>query len=317
MKLRINSWCTLFALVFMCFASYGTILAFRHSGAPDVHLAGQHGLKIPFEVSNDGHIFLHVRVNSSEPLLFGLDSGFEQSAISTTTAKALNLKLYGNSQVTGGGEGTESFSFTKDVSFDVSGVNFKLKEIGVLALDFPSSAPDKPIGGILGYDFISRFVVEIDFTNSFINLYHPRTYRYSGGGNILPIKMIDNYASIPVTVSLPGLVRFTVMLAIDTGANNDIFLNAPFVKRHKLLTSKQETTEAKTLGIGGTSKIRIGRATSVRLGKAVLANPGVQFSLATKGDSASSLSAGHIGNGIFRRFKLVIFDQARRRLILE
>jgi hypothetical protein len=170
MKLQINSWCILFALGFMCFASYGTTLAFWHSSAPDFHLARQHGLQIPFEVSNDGHIFLRVRVNSSEPLLFGLDSGFEQSAISTTTAKALNLKLYGDSEVTGGGEDTESFSFTKDVSFDVSGVNFKLKEIGVLALDFPSSAPNKPIGGILGYDFISRFVVEIDFTNNFINV---------------------------------------------------------------------------------------------------------------------------------------------------
>jgi len=301
----------------MCFASYGTTLAFRHSGARDVHLAGQHGLKIPFELSNDGHIFLQVRVNNSEPLLFGLDSGFEQSAISTTMAKALNLKLYGNSQVTGGGEDTESFSFTKDVSFDVSDVNFKLKEIGVLALDFSSSAPNKPIDGILGYDFISRFVVEIDFTSNFINLHNPRSYRYSGGGNLLPIKMIDNYASIPVAVSLPGIMRFTVMLAIDTGANNDIFFNAPFVKRHKLLTSKQETTEAKALGIGGISKIRIGRATSVRLGRTVLANPSVHFSQATKGDSASNSSAGHIGNGIFRQFKLVIFDQARRRLILE
>jgi hypothetical protein len=312
MKLQINSWCTLFTVALVCLASYGTTLAFSHGGAP-----GQHGLKIPFEVSNDGHIFLHVRVNSSEPLVFGLDSGFEQSAISTTTAKALNLKLYGDSQVTGGGEDTERFSLTKDVSFDVSGVKFKLKEVGVLALDFASSAPNKPIAGILGYDFISRFVVEINFPNNFINLYNPRSYRYRGGGNILPIKMIDNYASIPVTVSLPGLVRFTAMLAIDTGANNDIFLNAPFVKRHKLLTSKQETTEAKALGIGGTSKIRIGRATSVRLGRKVLANPSVQFSLATKGDSASDLSAGHIGNGIFRQFKLVIFDGARRRLILE
>src|SRR5215218_7853785 len=117
MKLQINSWSTLFTLVFMCFGSCGTTLASRHSGAPDVHLAGQHGLKIPFEVSNDGHIFLHVRVNSSEPLLFGLDSGFEQSAISATTAKALSLKVYDDSQVIGGGEDTERFSFTKDVSF--------------------------------------------------------------------------------------------------------------------------------------------------------------------------------------------------------
>ena len=58
--------------------------------------------EIPFEMSDDGHIFLRVRANNSEPLLFGLDSGFEQSAITTKQAKALNLNLYGETQVTGG-----------------------------------------------------------------------------------------------------------------------------------------------------------------------------------------------------------------------
>ncbi len=272
---------------------------------------------IPIEITDDGHIFLRVSVNDSEPLLFGLDSGFEQSAIATKQAKALNLKLYGETQTTGGGENTEDFSFTKDVSFDLSGTKFKLKEVGVLALDFNSPSPNKAVGGILGYDFISRFVVEIDFANKIINLYNPQSYHYRGRGNILPIEMLDNYPSIPAKVRLPGLAPVTAMFEIDTGAGNDIFFYSPFVKNHRLLDSKQETTEAATMGIGGTSKIRIGRATSIQLGRTVIANPSVHFSQATKGDSASTFSAGFIGNGIFRQFKLVIFDQPRRRLILE
>jgi hypothetical protein len=107
------------------------------------------------------------------------------------------------------------------------------------------------------------------------------------------------------------------MFLIDTGAGNDISFHSPFVKKHKLLNSKQATTEAKALGIGGTSKILIGRATSIRLGRTFINSPSVHFSLATKGDSATTFSAGHIGNGIFRQFKLVIFDQMRRRLMLE
>jgi len=34
-------------------------------------------------------------------VLFGLDSGFEQSAITAKQAKALNLKVYGEAQVAG------------------------------------------------------------------------------------------------------------------------------------------------------------------------------------------------------------------------
>jgi hypothetical protein len=272
---------------------------------------------IPIEISAGGHIFLRVRVNDSEPLLFGFDSGFEQSAITTRQAKTLNLKLYGETQVTGGGENTEDFSFTKNVSFDLSGIKFKLKEIGVLALDFPAPTPDESIAGMLGYDFISRFVVEIDYANKFIKLYNPRNYHYRGRGSVLPIKLLDNYPAISATVSLPGLKPITAMFEIDTGADIDIFFYSPFVRKHKLLDSKQETTEAATLGIGGTSKIRIGRADDIRLGQTAIANPRVHFSQATKGDSASTFSAGHLGNGLFRRFKKVIFDQSRGRFILE
>ena len=298
------------SLLFLCFSfSANTVVAQPN----DNNLPHT----IPLEISSDGHIFLHVRVNDSDPLLFGLDSGFEQSAIATEQAKALNLKLYGEAQVTGGGEKTEDFSFTKDVSFDMSGVKFKLKEIGVLALDFPSPVPDKTISGILGYDFIGRFVVELDFANKVLKLYNPRGFRYRGRGNILSVKMLDNNPSVQATVTLPGLAPVTGMFVIDTGAGDDIFFNSRFVRKHKLLTSKQLTTGAKTLGIGGASEIRIGRATSIRLGRTLINNPSVHFSLATKGDSATTFSAGHIGNSIFRQFKLVIFDQARRRLILE
>lgn len=274
-------------------------------------------LTIPFDLDSEGHIFLRVGINGSKPLLFGLDSGFEQTAITTKQAKDLDLKLFGDSQVAGGGENTESFSFTKDVSFDLFGQTVKFKEVGVLALNFPSPVKDEAIAGILGYDFFSRFVVEIDFGNKRVKLDEPRSYRYRGKGNILPIKMLDNYPAVPATVILPGLKPITAMFEIDSGAGMDIFFYSPFVKKHKLLDSKQETTEAKTLGIGGTSKIRIGRATSVQLGRTIIENPVVHFSEATKGDSAGVYSAGYIGNALLRKFKLVIFDATRSRLILE
>ena len=295
-----------------------TSILFLIVNAGFVQTRTQHdGRTIPLEVSRDGHIFLRVRVNDSAPVLFGLDSGFEQSAITAKQAKALNLKVYGEAQVAGGGENTEEFSLTRDVSFELSGVKVNFKEVGVLSLDFPSPTPNETISGILGYDFINRFAVEIDFSKKVMSLHNPRTYRYRGTGSILPIKMLDNNPCIKATVTLPELTPVSGMFVIDTGAGNDIFFNSPFVKKHHLFDSKQETTEAKTLGIGGTSNIRIGYASSIKLGHTVINNPKVHFSLATKGDSATSFYAGHLGNGIFRQFKRMIFDPRRRRLILE
>ena len=278
---------------------------------------GSSAVGIPLVFTAKGHMFVRVRVNNSLPLLFGLDSGFEQTAITTKQAKALNLKTYGDTKASGVGEGESDISFARNVSFDLPGVNFRLREIGVLELNFPSPLPDEPIAGILGYDFISQFVVSINFVDNSMDLYGPRTYRYGGHGDILPMKTIDNYPTIPATISLPGLPPFTAQLVIDTGAETGIFFNSPFVKRHKLLDSKQETKEAGMLGIGGTSRIRIGRADSIRLGRTVISNPVVHFSIASKGEAADAITAGQISNEMLRHFKTVIFDAARRRLVLE
>ena len=288
------------------------------AGAGDRRFAnGSSAKAIPLVFSVKGHMFLRVRVNDSAPLLFGLDSGFEQTAITSKQAKTLSLKTYGDTKTTGVGEDEANVSFARNVRFHLPGVNFRLAEIGVLALDFPSPIPDEPIAGILGYDFFRQFVVSVNYVDHSIDVYSSRTFRYRGRGDILPIRMVDNNPSIPATVTLPGLPPFRTQLVIDTGAETGIFFNSPFVKRHKLLESKQETEEAGMLGIGGTSRIRIGRAESIRLGRTVIPNPVVHFSLATKGEGADTLSAGQISNEVLRHFKIVIFDATRHRLILE
>ncbi|HKR01738.1 MAG TPA: aspartyl protease family protein [Pyrinomonadaceae bacterium] len=307
---------TVLALCF-CFPAHGNPPAAIDSAPEFLSISGQSALSIPFEISGKGHIFLRVSINRSEPLWFGLDSGTEQTLISQQQAKAQNLKLQGGMQAAGSGEDTVDFALARNVSFSLSGVNLTLAEVGVLPLEFASPVPGQAIGGLLGYDFIRRFVLEIDYAARVIKLYRPRGYRYRGRGEIIPISMLDNNPYIPVKVALPGLKPIRGMFMIDSGADTDIEFYSPFVKRYKLLNSTQETIEASALGIGGTSKIRIGYATNVQIGRALIANPVVQFSQATRGDDTNAIGAGIIGGKLLRQFKTVIFDPSRRRIILE
>ena len=321
MKFHRSSLSRLLALVVTAACLY--FLASGNPRTPMGHPAQDSGRaasrsvsRISFEIEG-GHIFVPVRVNGSEPLWFGLDSGAEQTIISRQQAKALNLKLEGDMQAAGGGEGTVDFSITRKVAFGLPGVDFVLDEVGVLPLEFPAHVAGQAIAGLLGYDFIRRFVVEIDYTTRTINLYSPRTYRYSGRGAIIPIRMMDNNPYIPARVILPGLAPIGGMFLIDSGADTELFFNSPFVNKRRLLSSRQKTAEASTAGIGGASKIRIGMATSIQIGRAAIANPVAHFSQATKGESAGAIGAGFVGGKLLRRFQKVIFDQRRRRLILE
>jgi len=278
---------------------------------------GQRALKIPFDIDDNGHVFLRVRVNGSEPLWFGFDTGAEGTLISEQKAKALGLKLRGNMKATGSGEGEVDFSVAKGVSFSLPGVKLFYKEVGVLPLEFDSAVPGQTISGLLGYDFIKRFVVEVNFAERVINLYNPRSYRYRGKGQSIPIRMMDNNPYIAATVVLPGLSPVKGMFLLDSGAGQDVAFNRPYVEAHDLLKTAQQTTEAQTAGIGGNSKVRIGRATKIEIGRLSIDNPTVLFSLAEKGDDASPIGAGFIGGRLLQKFQVVIYDQTRKRVILE
>jgi hypothetical protein len=272
---------------------------------------------IPFELTDKGHVLVRLKVNNSEPLWFGLDSGNEQTLINRRQAAALNLKLQAEGQALGAGEGVVDFALAKNVSFDLSGVKFVLGEISVLPMEL-SSASGPAIVGLLGYDFISRFVVEIDYEARLMTLYRPRGYLYRGRGEIVPVRMIDNNPHIRVRVVLPGLAPITGMFVVDSGGGGaDIEFYSPFVRKRKLLDSTQQTTEAAVEGIGGRSGIRIGQATSLQIGRLVIQNPVAFFSTASQGGNAADIGAGVIGATLLSRFKKVIYDQPRRRMILE
>ncbi len=273
--------------------------------------------RIPFELTDGGHVLVRVSVNGSKPLWFGLDSGNEQTLISQRQAAALNLKLRAEGQAAGSGETPVDFALVKNVSFNLSGVKFVLGEIGVLPLEL-SSASGPAIVGLLGYDFISQFVVEIDYEARVMTLYRPRGYLYRGRGEIIPVRMMDNNPHVRVRVVLPGLAPLTGMFAIDSGGGGpDLEFYSPFVRKRKLLDSTQQTTEAAVEGIGGTSGVRIGKATNLRLGRLIIQNPVVYFSTASQGANTGDIGAGVIGANLLRRFKKVIYDQTRHRMILE
>ncbi len=316
-----------FFLQLLALAVSGLLLSFPLSGNARARVVKslpasrpakeQRPSRVPFELTNGGHVLVRVSVNGSEPLWFGVDTGNEQTLINRRQAMALNLKLQNETQAAGSGENLVDFALVKNVSFNLSGVKFTLGEIGVLPLEL-SSASGPAIVGLLGYDFISRFVVEIDYETKVMTLYRPRGYRYRGHGEIIPVRMMDNNPHVRVRVALPGLAPITGMFVIDSGGGGtDLEFYSPFVRKRKLLDSTQQTTEAAVEGIGGVSGVRIGKATNLRIGRLVIQNPVVFFSTASQGANAGDIGAGVIGASLLRRFKKVIYDQTRQRLILE
>src|SRR5213075_937081 len=59
------------------------------------------------------------------------------------------------------------------VSFALPGLTTFKQTVAVLPLEFLSSALGQPIAGVIGYDFINQFVLEVDYAKRKINVYAP------------------------------------------------------------------------------------------------------------------------------------------------
>lgn len=268
--------------------------------------SGRSVSRIPFErVGN--FIYLRARVNDSEPLSFLLDTGATASYFDVDRAKALGL-----------GQN----DFVKGVLLEFPGVKLLNQKFLPLRLGF-GIYNGHAVDGLLGYDFISRFVIEIDYVNNIVSLHKPNSYNYSGAGEVVPLDLLedDSGGKVPlvrVKVTQRGRDAVEGKFIADTAVRSAVSLNTPFVDANKLLQSAGQTIQAP---LGGGAMVReskqpIGRVPNIQLRRFSLKKLITIYFQDKQGVVASPEFDGVIGAEVLRRFK-VIFDYSRQRMILE
>src|SRR6185369_8138618 len=119
------------------------------------------------------------------------------------TAESLGLQIIdGGQQVVGSAEAAVRAGVTPNVAFEVGGARWTA-HAGVVPLDVPSSSIGRRYDGVLGYDFLSAFVVEVDYQAGRMSLYDPEPYQYAGKGHVLPIRLDQNAPYARMKIGVP------------------------------------------------------------------------------------------------------------------
>ena len=273
---------------------------------------------IPFELVNK-NIYLQVTVMHSKPLWFVLDTGVKYACIDLSVAKSLGLELGDQVSAGGGGKDAVLVRMLKSGSFSVVGLDGLTQPVSI-AVPFEklSKASGHEFSGILGFDFISQFVIEIDYQKRAITLHGKDSYEYQGQGEALPITF--NAASHPQVLAQvidgdgpPVEGKFT----LDLGSGAGLILNKPFVDARGFLESNRQTIQwIEGLSIGGGIPGLVGRVGGIKVGRYLISDPVTVFTQASSGVFATSDSGGNIGAGILEKFKIIL-DYGRNRIILE
>ncbi|MCP4656825.1 MAG: hypothetical protein GY856_15555 [bacterium] len=277
---------------------------------------GKAARDIPIEL-NTVHIFLQAKINGQGPYWLLLDTGASVTVLDTAAARKLGLELHGSIEGRGSGEGSREIQLIPGVSFAVPGAEIRNQTVAAVELGDIAALIGRPLDGILGYDFISRFVVEIDYAALKLHLYERTSYQYQGEGSVVPIHLDGNQPHVTAIITAQGREPIDGVYLIDTGSGGGVSFARPFTRKHDLLpTLTRSYTYTGGFGIGGASTSTVGRIARLEMGGLAFEGPVGSFGQDQGGSDADPDTAGILGGRILSRCT-VIFDYDRQQMILE
>jgi hypothetical protein len=276
-------------------------------------------LVMPFDLY-DKRIWLPVLVNGSGPLDFLFDSAAGSSTVSKRAADRLRLSTPYVADADGAGDGSQRVAVATDLTISIDRLSYRVDRAPLVDLDIVARGTGRHADGLVGREFLEKYVVEFDYEKRQMTVYEPDGYQYSGSGTILPIEFKRGGPVLRGALRMPEKPSLPVRLLIDAPHNGALLLTSPFVNQNQLLDSARILTprlrSSAIGGVGGDSAEFLGRAGSLEIGPYSFQRPVTAFSGATGGTLASGEIDGIIGAEIIRRFR-IIYDFPRRRVILE
>ncbi len=261
---------------------------------------------VPFALIED-LIYLEVSIGNDRRT-WVLDSGASMSVIDRDYAQGLGLTAEGSIKGYGFGELFE-LSFVEIPEYRVGPIHFDRQKLYV-SEGLAERSYEPHMVGILGYDFLSRFVVELDYDRRLATFHDPETFRYRGSGTPIDAPLKYRTFTLPVTVD----DRYESRWTIDLGSYHSS-IHYPFAEKHGILD--KPGVDIVSQGMTSLSLERNILFDCLQVGDLRLDRPVIAVPL-EKGVGATALGevGGNLGNSTLSHFRLFL-HYPRQQVILE
>ncbi len=284
---------------------------------------------IPFEISQN-LIILPARINGSGIMKFILDSGITNTIITEMTGvDTVTLKLAREVQLEGLGEGkalTAWYSDKNELLIEsplIGGRGIIGKEMEVFVIPEDRFEFSKQFGlqinGLIGADFFTHYVVEINYLEKLISFNKRDDYNFAWKTRRhrrIPLLIENKRPYLAVKMIQEDGPDIMLKLLVDTGASMSMWLSLFSDQNIKL----PEITFPALLGQGLNGNIVgvNGRIKGVKIGPFSINHPIVAFpdSIAIAGMMSETDRNGTLGNEVLKRFH-VIFDYQGQQCFLK
>lgn len=265
-----------------------------------------------------GLFFAKATINGAGPFWFTVDTGATLTVIDPRTADRLGIPVrdLGERQNVGTAAGPTAMGATRRVVIRVGDLApFAPARMYVVGVSSNEELLGHRIDGVLGTDFLMRYVCEFDYKAGTVTAHDARAFSYSGRQAPFAVSLAGNRLLAPSRLTLPDGEQVNALLLVDTGSNTRLILNAPFVRTHRLVERFPSARMTASYGINGLTTSPLIESRSLKLGTANIDRPNTGLSREASGLHASAAFDGIIGAELLKAFRVIV-DYPRRQLIV-
>lgn len=280
-------------------------------------------LVLPTERSSNV-FFARATINGDGPFWLTVDTGATLTVLDPSAARRLGLDVRDTAASAHVGVASEAtrLAIARGVTIRLGDAPpFSPAPVYVLPVRAAEDALGHRIDGILGADFLQRFVVDFDYRHDVIRLFRPDRPPAMLAAPVF-VGFRGNVLTTTATVRLTDAEQVATRLLVDTGSSSGVSLNTPFVRHHRLEDrggsepGRRGFELSVAIGINGVTARRVMPIAGVQVGGMDMAVPKIALSRDTVGLSASTEFDGILGAAVLSAFRVVI-DFPHQRLWLE
>lgn len=289
-----------FAIWFFSLLCFQKLSAQEEFVPPDSKLI----TKIPFFQLSGGIIILKAQLDGyADSLNFVLDTGSGGISLDSSTVEKLKLPTALSDKTIRGIAGVKRVSFAYNHTLQMPGIMVKNLDFHINNYELLTSVYGVRIDGIIGYSFLRRYIVHLDFDKRIMEVHTPGRFKYPKGGQLLK----PNFSTLPLLQAYVEDSRsFLNRFIFDTGAGLCFLLSRDYVDDSAVFKSKRKFYPTQAEGLGGKKKMEIAVMKSVKIGNYKFKKVPVHIFEDDFNVTNYPTLGGLMGNDLLRRFNITL-----------
>lgn len=260
--------------------------------------------RFPFRQFSGGVMVIQARfADVPEQLNFILDTGSGGISLDSATCNEFDIPVKASDTSITGIGGIRKVAFAFDKTLHLPGLKVEHLNFHVNNYDILSSVYGEKVDGIIGYSFLSRYIVKVNFDSSYIEVFSPGKIKYPRDGTLLH----PAFTNLPIQwLNIKDRSGIGFNFYFDTGAGLCLLLSEQFAKDSNILLSRRRPVVTQAEGVGGKLQMRLTLIKEVKVGPYRFRQVPTYLYKDDYNVTSYPFTGGLLGNDLLRRFNLIL-----------